>query len=1139
MSYVVNISRATGIQKIYFNATVVPDAITDLWAASWFPTDSTAVSTPYAAESLGNVNVYTYVKPMIHINDCIGDGGYQYSTAAQFIAGTNCGVPNVRIDAIVNKLKDLPSGKRSYRTMRYDNGPIYEEVGDRYVSGRQSPWAENAGITVNSDIITLFTRLGNSGGIPDYIIIDCEQVGTFAFPYGSSVNWTNQIFGITSDAKFNQTWYGSTSFNNLYTQGGSYAFGFTNLVNGTYHPQNTREYLFWDRATQAIHSAFINQFIVTPLRSIYPSAKMSNYGSMVILDGGTAGNAYNINGHPIVRTGIVGDYAAPEIYAGWTGASAVYGVLSSDTTKIVRTDYAGTTAFGSNAWNHFLIMIQNTRAARRGSSDAAITPWVASPYFVDNTAGFDAKWTESSTNLGLYYESIRHLALTGVKMFNYFNAGEEDATKLNAGCTALNGVLTELNTLLGGSRSTSETHNERVDFLADYVISGAQSTSGNYLWRVTPKSGIEIQDSNSFVVSLDADGGAWFQTLTNTKPTFTRSLGQQLLDRRSKDFVRRFYQMTGLAGTNTFEYDGWNYGTIVTFRGDPEGFTVASGFGAKGHTFRAYPFEFNPANPATSSPWHNIIYEIFSESYFAGMRALHINFPFGEAFTNHTWLLHPLDQLYGTTGFSSIYTRAGLCGMSSYNSSTLHEWCPARVKGFTGAINQLLEGTMIPGATGRAGLTEYCDVMIYGSGCNGWQSYRNFMHDWWTYSAGTNAERDSALLSRLDQMVNFIASCKASTDTKGFLSFAIDSDALSATPTTVQLFRSLFDYKSDVCELADWYFRTELAKRGIPCLVEARPQVRMKQAMTTGLGVAYGNVTTPFPLGYTLGAIGTTASTGFCGSHSYWTSDENYLWYSDPSIASSLGDNGFDNSIANSTNAWTHRLGGSYLTTGERLPWGMTTIATHAGATLDLFLSGQASFNDQYSNVYGSHYAMSYYYAGADIAMDWFYRGGLTYGTDTWKARRKFNAFSTLSFDPYMIAGFYLINQGNVPQWTYRWWQATANPYSVVMPIFYPKGFTTAAASKGANGINTVSYTGGYWTDNTLGSDTRSWFITNMRGTTFGNQLTIFKDIAKTLTPKGCTFAPPWIGSGPIPTAITFASSGDNYWNNTIDSILR
>ena len=88
-------------------------------------------------------------------------------------------------------------------------------------------------------------------------------------------------------------------------------------------------------------------------------------------------------------------------------------------------------------------------------------------------------------------------------------------------------------------------------------------------------------------------------------------------------------------------------------------------------------------------------------------------------------------------------------------------------------------------------------------------------------------------------------------------------------------------------------------------------------------------------------------------------------------------------------------------------------------------------------------------------------------------------------------------------------------------------------------GVNTVAYTGGYWTDNTLGSDTRSWFIENMRGTTFGKQLTIFKDIAKTLTPKGCTFAPPYIGSGLIPTSITFASSGDNYWNNTIDSILR
>ena len=619
-------------------------------------------------------------------------------------------------------------------------------------------------------------------------------------------------------------------------------------------------------------------------------------------------------------------------------------------------------------------------------------------------------------------------------------------------------------------------------------------------------------------------------------------LGNIMIAKRGLDLTRRFYQMLSLSGSGSTVYDGWYAPTAWTFVGRPDTPADLGVGGAQGYTFRAYPFEFDPANPATSSPWHNIIYENFSEAYFAGMRSLHVNFPFGDAFNNNTWLMHPLDQLFGTTGFSTIYTRAGACGMTCYNSTTLPEWCPARVKGFTGAIKQLLEGNMVPGATGRAGLTEYCDVMIYGAGCNGWQSYRDFMHAWWNNAAATNSARDAALLARLDQMVDFYVSCKASTDNKGILSFAIDSDSLSATPSTIQLYRSLSDYKSDVCELADWYFRNKLADRGIPCFTEARQEVRINTAITTS------NL---YASGFTSGTKGATVDTGYAANHSFWTSDENYLWYSDPTISAALGDNNFANAISNTTNSWTHRLGGSYLTTGERLPWGMTTIVTHAGVTLDLNLMGQTGSGVHTNNVYTPHYAMSYFYAGADICMDWYSRGGLTYGSDTWAARRKFNAFSTLSFDPGAIAGWNILSPGltgfndgtRTPlgggfTGTYRWWRHAINPFTTPMPIFNPIGFTTSAQSKSSLGFPGIAYTGGYWTDSTLGSNSKDWFNTNMRGTTFGDQLAIFKDIAKRLTPKD-SVAPPWIGSGPIPTALFYTSASDDYWNNTIDSITR
>jgi hypothetical protein len=184
---------------------------------------------------------------------------------------------------------------------------------------------------------------------------------------------------------------------------------------------------------------------------------------------------------------------------------------------------------------------------------------------------------------------------------------------------------------------------------------------------------------------------------------------------------------------------------------------------------------------------------------------------------------------------------------------------------------------------------------------------------------------------------------------------------------------------------------------------------------------------------------------------------------------------------------------------------------------------------------------MSYFYAGADVVMDWYSRGGLTYGSETWAARRKFNAFSTLSFDPGAIAGWNILSPGLTSfgdgtggfTGTYRWWRHVVNPFTSPMPIFNPRGFTTSAQSKSSLGYPGIAYTGGYWTDSSI-----SFFTDTMRGATFGNQLTIFKDIAKRLTPKGAV-DPPWIGSGPIPTSLFYTSVDDQYWNGTIDSITR
>lgn len=527
MPYIVNFYRASGIQKIYFNAVGTP-VPTDIWAATWYPTDETVtLPSNLAAEDYGDVNKYTYVKPMLHIFDCTDPNSFETSTATEFINGTNCGIPNTRINALIDKLKQLPEGKRTYRTTRYDRATLYNHVNDRFANGEQSPWAENVGISLSNDIATLFGRFGICGATPDYIAIDSEQ-RQLAFQYQPLTNHSGttldilQLYGITSDVKYNQTWYGLSAFADLYKNditGQTYTFD--NIVSGTYHPQNERQYLYYNRAMTGLLSALIDKFISDPIKAVFPSVKVSNYKCSIITDGGTFGNAYDHNGHPEMHVKLVGDGASPEMYAGW-GFPNSYGIYEADPTRIVRTDYAGSgiTAFPGSSWNHFLILMQNMRTAVRDNPNTPIRPWVSSPYFT----AWGAQWTDNSENLGLYYESIRHIALMNTEIFLYFNSDENTSGRLTTALPKLNSVIQEVNTIKGGYQPNKCVTTDRINFLTDYIISGAGTTKETYIWRVTPKPGIMLEHPDGTILDLDSDGGAWVQTETSSVPTFYNTL---------------------------------------------------------------------------------------------------------------------------------------------------------------------------------------------------------------------------------------------------------------------------------------------------------------------------------------------------------------------------------------------------------------------------------------------------------------------------------------------------------------------------------------------------------------------------------------------------------------------------------------
>jgi len=121
------------------------------------------------------------------------------------------------------------------------------------------------------------------------------------------------------------------------------------------------------------------------------------------------------------------------------------------------------------------------------------------------------------------------------------------------------------------------------------VITGAQTTRGTYLWRVTPKPGVVLESTTTrYVYEKDSDGGFWIETQTSTPPGLDLTIGTQYAIQRRNDITRRYYFYNFIA-TNTNEasyvWDGWNYDAKATFMGKPDG------TGSLPRTTIAYPFE--------------------------------------------------------------------------------------------------------------------------------------------------------------------------------------------------------------------------------------------------------------------------------------------------------------------------------------------------------------------------------------------------------------------------------------------------------------------------------------------------------------------------------------------------------------------
>lgn len=393
------------------------------------------------------------------------------------------------------------------------------------------------------------------------------------------------------------------------------------------------------------------------------------------------------------------------------------------------------------------------------------------------------------------------------------------------------------------------------------------------------------------------------------------------------------------------------------------------------------------------------------------------------------------------------------------------------------------------------------------------------------------------MTARLDQYVNeLILPMKATTATGGILSIALDVGSYYANPQDIHLWRTMSDYRSDICELAAWYLMNKLRDNGVYVYTEARGITQQNQI----------NLQYYYPDGILkAGTVGTTAPSAMKSI----VGDEHYFWFSDPDL-SLIGPYSQTyyrdaNYIRNINIPAVHRLAGSYLTHGKRLPWAISTETVYGGYTMEQFY---ANFGDpngthyNYSMVYSSYYAASYLYSGADIYLDHLYRTA-TYGNAIWGEKRALKQYSTLAFDWYAHAGWPLYNQGRCAgvgglgaslSHDYTWWDPVAVPSVNTMPLFYGFGFTTSAQSKTSTGYPTINYTGGFWTSSSV-----SYWNSNVRGASFATLLNIFKDLAMKHNLTGAPNPPYWIGPGPEPAPYPVWGHTDTYWTNTIDASIR
>jgi len=519
-----------------------------IYAFSWYPIsgivqDWTGIL-PGGIPGVGGVvevTEFSHVKPMVKI-------GNDYNIVPPEIWQVQVIRDQLRM---LDEYNNLPNTNiKNILPVRYHSGWFYgkDEFGDNYnstdnVNGDPNIrsnsghliWPDNEIPKLQADWVSYLKlidgNLQNQDGLriaKTRIVADNEHIvssGNFHMnkPYYDA---------LVADPRYNETKYGAPS---LSSQLGSITWdGQGTPFCGPVGCGFNTDYLVWNKSVEKIATAAFSKALLTPFQERYANVPnefraMSYESNITVL-----GDGYpDVNGHNSYHDNLFGDSANIHLYGRQNPGSNVWCIDPIDDTKLKRIT-VGETSFEwwnpaavNGPWNAFLISVQGVRSVKRGLeskdlSKTSIDAWIAPKDWggVANGSGL-----VGFVNTQYYDENIRHASLTGVEVFGFFNGLEFTSTsdadkaqrRVQFGVT--NAILVDINDKLGGYTPIT-LDDSRVSYNSTYVMSGAPTATGTYLWRVTPKvSTLNIYSDFNLVPKTGTEIGVWIITTTPTKPS--------------------------------------------------------------------------------------------------------------------------------------------------------------------------------------------------------------------------------------------------------------------------------------------------------------------------------------------------------------------------------------------------------------------------------------------------------------------------------------------------------------------------------------------------------------------------------------------------------------------------------------------